>query len=208
MENIDIISLGGVGGCDITYALKELNCLTYPFSWIVSSQSFVIKSFNSFENFYDFDPVNVHSYHKRMIHNGDKTSVMLHDFNNFDIERDNVIAKYKRRFERFNETLNNKKKLLFVRLLDNLSEPMLPPGLYDNFYKREEEDIGKWNIFFKNVCSQYPEKEIHFLIVTNMMNKVVNKPDNLHKNLHLIYTENYKDKNTLVKLFKSVLQVI
>lgn len=208
LKNIDIVSMGGVGGCDITYALKSFNCLSYPYSWIVSSQSFIIKSFNSFENFFDFDPKNVHPHVKRMIHNGNKKSVMLHDFENFDIERENVIAKYKRRFQRLKETLENKNKLILIRLPDNLREPMMPPGLYDNFYDREDEDISKWNDFFIDICKKYPEKEIHFLIISNMLEKINCIPVNKHNNFHLIFSYQYKDTNTLVNILKNFIDSI
>ena len=42
------ISLGGAGGCGIAQYLKILNNNnqpTYPYDWIVSSQSFIINSF-------------------------------------------------------------------------------------------------------------------------------------------------------------------
>jgi hypothetical protein len=203
MENIDIISLGGVGGCDISFALKELNCVTYPYNWIVSSQSFVIDSFNHYEKFFDFKDESVHYALKNMIHNGNKKAVMLHDFHNFYLEKDNVIEKYKRRFVRLDETLKNKNKLIFVRLPDNLKEPMTPIGLYDNFYDREDEDIDKWNDFFTKLCIQYPEKEIHFLIITNMFEKIKNCPVNKHKNLHLIFAHQYKKTDVLVNILKS-----
>ena len=40
-----IISLGGVGGCDLAQSLRDLNQPTYPYDWLITSQSFIIKSF-------------------------------------------------------------------------------------------------------------------------------------------------------------------
>lgn len=210
-ENIDIVSLGGVGGCDITYAFKELKnieCLTYPYSWIVTTQSFIIKSFNSFENFFNFNKEDLHPQVGTVIHDGTKKAVMLHDFNNFQIEKNNVIEKYNRRFNRLNETLENNKKLIFVRLPDNLNSPMCPIGLYDNIYLREDEDISLWNDFFNSICLKYPNKEIHLVIVTDILDKVINKPENINKNLHLFYLENHKNTVELSKLLNNILKII
>lgn len=206
----EIISLGGVGGCDITGALRELNCMSYPYSWIVSSQSFVIKSFNNFDNFFDFDTKYLHPTHNSIIYTPDKSAVMLHDFSNLHNidEKNNVIEKYKRRFDRLNNTLLNNNKLLLIRLPDNLKSPMLPYGLYDNIYIREEEDLVLWNNFFTNLCNTYPSKEIHLLIITDMLSKIINRPPIIHKNIHLIYSENHKDKNTLKKIISETVEII
>ena len=39
-----IISLGGIGGCDLATALRKLNQQTYPYNWLITTQSFIIKS--------------------------------------------------------------------------------------------------------------------------------------------------------------------
>jgi len=210
MSNVDIISLGGVGGCNITDALKTLNYLTFPYSWVVSSQSFVINSFNNYNNFFDFDTKYLHSNHTSVLHTPTKSAVMLHDFNNLHntIEKDNTIEKYKRRFERLNNTLLNTNKLILIRLPDNLKSPMLPYGLYDNIYIREEEDISKWNDFFIDICNTYPKKEIHLLIITDILSKVINRPLNMHRNMHLIYNQNHKDKNVLINILNKMLETI
>jgi hypothetical protein len=35
-----IISLGGIGGCDLAEALRKLNQPTYPYDWLITTQSF------------------------------------------------------------------------------------------------------------------------------------------------------------------------
>ena len=46
-----LISLGGVGGCNLAFTLRKLNQPTYPYNWLITTQSFVIDSFLKFENF-------------------------------------------------------------------------------------------------------------------------------------------------------------
>jgi hypothetical protein len=55
-----------------------------------------------------------------------KKAVMPHDFKNFTLQRQEVIAKYKRRFDRLNITLNNNDDILFVRIYDNPEEKLIP----------------------------------------------------------------------------------
>lgn len=54
-KEIEIISIGGVGGCNLATKLRNLNYKTYPYDWIHSTQSFILNLFNKFENFFEWD---------------------------------------------------------------------------------------------------------------------------------------------------------
>jgi hypothetical protein len=66
---MNIISLGGIGGCDIAQALRELNQPAYPYDWIISTQSFVINSFDNINNFFIFDEKYVYDNQKLIMYN-------------------------------------------------------------------------------------------------------------------------------------------
>ena len=72
---------------------------------------------------------------------------MLHDFSDFPLHKDIVIAKYLRRFERLNSALTDETEssILFVRVHDNLEETLSPQYYYDDIFVREEEDLDLWN---------------------------------------------------------------
>mgnify|MGYP000604136111 FL=1 len=159
-----IISLGGIGGCDLATALRKLNQQTYPYDWLITTQSFIIKSFNNFNNFFIFNNSYVHDKKKLLEIN--KKAIILHDFINFNTEKQNLISKYKRRFERLNNTLNSNEKILFVRMYDNLDEKLNPLNYYDNILNREEEDINKWSDFIINISNSY-NKNIYLLIISS-----------------------------------------
>ena len=75
-----IISLGGIGGCELATALRNLNQPTYPYDWLITTQTFIINSFNDINNFFVFDEKYVYN-EKLLVY--DKKAIMLHDFNNF-----------------------------------------------------------------------------------------------------------------------------
>ena len=75
-----IISLGGIGGCDLAQALRKLNQPAYPYDWLITTQSFIIKSFNDFNNFFVFHRYYVYNNNNLLVYN--KKAIMLHDFNN------------------------------------------------------------------------------------------------------------------------------
>jgi hypothetical protein len=112
-----IISLGGVGGCDLAQALRDLKQPAYPYDWLITTQSFIIDSFNDFNNFLNFDNNYIHDTTKLLVH--DKKAIMLHDFYDFDLQKEEVIAKYKRRFDRLNNCLQSEEDILFVRICNN-----------------------------------------------------------------------------------------
>lgn len=159
-----IISLGGVGGCNLAQSLRDLNQLAYPYDWLITTQSFVIESFNNLDNFFVFN--NNYVYDNSKLITTNKKAIMLHDFTNFILQEGEVIQKYKRRFERLNETLCSNDDILFVRIYDNLKEELIPNNYYNNILIREDEDILKWEDFINNNINKY-NKNIKLLIIHN-----------------------------------------
>ena len=159
-----VISLGGVGGCPLAEALRKLNYLTYPYDWLITTQSFIIKSFNNFDKFFIFNNTFVHNH--TMLLDYSKKGIMLHDFENFSIQRDTVIEKYRRRFDRLNKALHTKSTILFVRILDNLSQELKPDGVYDTILRRDDESILIWEEFINSIQNTY-KKKIKLLIITS-----------------------------------------
>ena len=117
-----VISLGGVGGCQIAGILRKLNYLTYPYDWLICAQSFVIDSFLYINNFFTYN--NTYVYDTTKLISPKFNAIMLHDFNNYLLEEKNIINKYNRRFERLYNSLENKEPILFIRYIDNLSIPL------------------------------------------------------------------------------------
>lgn len=186
-----IISLGGIGGCELARALRNLNQPTYPYDWLITTQTFIINSFNDINNFFVFDEKYVYNNDKLLVY--DKKAIMLHDFNNFLLQKEGVITKYKRRFERLNESLNSNEDILFVRMYDNLEEKLIPTDYYNNILIRDEEDIQKWEIFINYIQSKY-NKKIKLLIITSKENICSKTYNNIivrftkkHKNNEIIY---------------------
>ena len=186
-----IISLGGIGGCELATALRNLNQPTYPYDWLITTQTFIINSFNDINNFFVFDEKYVYNDEKLLVY--DKKAIMLHDFNNFLLQKEGVITKYKRRFERLNESLNSNEDILFVRIYDNLEEELIPIDYYNNILIRDEEDIEKWEIFINYIQSKY-NKKIKLLIITSKENICSKTYNNIivrftkkHKNNEIIY---------------------
>ena len=159
-----IISLGGIGGCNLAIALRNLNQQTYPYDWLITTQTFIINSFNDINNFFVFDEKYVYNDEKLLVY--DKKAIMLHDFNNFFLQKEEVITKYKRRFERLNDSLNSNEDILFVRIYDNLQDKLEPYDYYNDILIRDEEDIQKWEFFINYIQIKY-NKKIKLLIITN-----------------------------------------
>jgi len=171
-----IISLGGIGGCELAKALRNLNQPAYPYDWLITTQTFIINSFNDINNFFVFDEKYLYNNNKLLVH--DKKAIILHDFNNFFLQKEVVIAKYKRRFERLNESLNSNEDILFVRIYDNLQDNLVPNNYYNNILIRDEEDIQKWEFFINYIQSKY-NKKIKLLIITNKENICSKTYDNI-----------------------------
>jgi hypothetical protein len=161
-----LISLGGINACPLAHTLRTLNQPAYPYDWIVSKQSFIIDSFNSFNNFFDFDEKYVYSQEfSSYLYCINKNALMLHDFRNFIAEKDFVIQKYKRRFERLNNALDENEDILFIRLVDDLKDVSNSVTWFYGMVPREEEDFQQWEFFINNIQSKY-NKKIKLLLIT------------------------------------------
>jgi len=176
-----VISLGGVGGCQIAGILRKLNYLTYPYDWLISTQSFVIDSFLDIHNFFTYD--NVYVYDTTKLISPKFNSIMLHDFNNYLLEEKNIINKYNRRFKRLHDSLENKEPILFIRAIDNLSIPLVPENYYNNIFKREYESIDKWEDFI-NILSIKYKKNIYLLLIISDKELIYN---NLNSKIFITY---------------------
>jgi hypothetical protein len=196
-----VISLGGVGGCDLAKALRDLDQLAYPYDWLITTQSFIINSFNDFNNFFVFDEKYVFSSTKLLTSN--KNAIMLHDFKNFPLQKEDVITKYKRRFDRFNERLNDPEDILFVRIYDNLRERLMPSDLYSKILIREEEDIEKWETFINNIQIKY-NKKVKLLIITSRED-ICKKTYN---NIILCCTKEHKNVNRIKQVIQDTMQSV
>jgi hypothetical protein len=194
-----IISLGGVGGCELAEALRKLNQPTFPYDWMITTQTFVIDSFNNMNNFYVFDEKYTwKEFGNLWLLDKNKKAIMNHEFTkDFNVEKDGVIAKYTRRFERLNNVLNDKNvTILFVRIhhhrgkkiIDENSNPFnLPTNFFDDILEAEYESVDKWNDFLNNVSNKY-NKNIKLLLITSD-EKYMNYNNNLHDNLIIVYSK-------------------
>jgi len=194
-----IISLGGIGGCDLAQSLRDLNQKTYPYDWLITTQSFIIDSFNNFNNFFIFDEKYVHDNIKLLVYN--KKAIMLHDFVNFTSQKEEVITKYKRRFERLNECLHDTEDILFVRIYDNLQELLVPNNYYDNILIRDDEDISKWETFIDNIQIKY-NKKIKLLIITSRED-ICSKTYN---NIIMHFTKNHKNNKNIYNIIQDTIK--
>ena len=183
-----IISLGGVGGCELAKALRQLNQAAYPYDWLITTQHFILNSFNHFNHFIAFDEAYVYDNTKLITY--DKSAIMLHDFNNFVCEKEKVIMKYKKRFDRLNESLTSNEDILFVRIYDNLKNQLIPTNYYNNILTREEEDLQKWELFINYIQCKYTKK-IKLLIITNREDICVKR----YSNIFLCFTNECNTKN-------------
>ena len=191
-----IISLGGVGGCDLAYALRSLKRPTYPYNWLITTQSFVIRSFNNISNFFTFDDDSL-LHGDTMLRDKHKKAVMLHDFTNFALEKKGVMEKYERRFQRVKEALEDDQEILFVRICDNLEESLHPVNVYEPIFEREQEDVGKWSDFISELGKRY-NKKIRLLIITNRKD-VFNA---FFQNVVVRFTKEYKNSEKIKQLIE------
>ena len=191
-----IISLGGIGGCELATALRNLNQLTHPYDWLITTQSFIISSFNNFDLFFNFNTNYVYDREKLVTKN--KKAIMLHDFKNFVLEREKVVEKYKRRFNRLNTNLNSNEDILFVRIYDNLEEELIPKSYYDNILIREKEDLKKWEEFISLLQNKYSHKSIKLLIITNYKDIC----DMKFNNIDIYFTKKHKQSEEIQKVIQ------
>ena len=194
-----IISLGGIGGCDLARALRDLNQPSYPYDWIIATQSFVINSFNDFNNFFVFDEKYVWRYGLLCVNK--KNALMLHDFNDFTSQKEEVIAKYKRRLQRLNDCLHGNEDILFVRIYDNLQEQLVPVGAYDDVLIRDNEDVQQWESFINSIQIKY-NKKIKLLIITNRKD-ICNKT---YDNIIMHFTEEHKNPKINYKIVQDTIK--
>lgn len=176
-----LISLGGVGGCNLAFALRKLNQPTYPYNWLITTQSFVIDSFLKFENFFEIDEEYLHG--KQTLLNKNKTAIMLHDFKKFD--KNEVTDKFKRRYSRLKDAMQSSEGVLFIRAMEDLEAPMIPNGKYDDIFKREKDEIHLWDKFLNEQQNKF-NKEIKMLLLAH--NEELVKPTN-NPNLFIEYVE-------------------
>lgn len=191
-----IISLGGIGGCDLAEALRKLNQKTYPYDWLITTQSFIINSFNNFNNFFDFDEKYVYDNTKLLMYN--KKAIILHDFNDFASQKEEVIIKYKRRFQRLNDSLYGNEDILFIRIYDNLEDKLIPIDYYNNILIRDEENIEIWEKFINYIQNKY-NKNFKLLIITNKQD-ICNKHYN---NIIMHFTKEHKNHNVICKIIQN-----
>lgn len=195
---MEIISLGGVGGCQLAYALRKHNYPAYPYDWLITNQSFVIDSFDSFDSFFIFDDSHVHQ--SNYLLDKWKRAIMLHDFVNFNKEKEKTIEKYRRRFERLRQAVTCQKKLLFVRVMDNMDEKLQPLEFYDTIYIREEEDMYRWEQFIQKIIDTY-QCSCHLLLISNEV-KYISPPS--YKNITIAYTEN-KEADSIYRIIDEII---
>lgn len=176
-----LISLGGVGGCNLAFALRKLNQPTYPYNWLITTQSFVIDSFLKFENFFEIDEEYLHG--KQTLLNKNRTAIMLHDFKKFD--KNEVTDKFKRRYSRLKDAMQSSEGVLFIRAMEDLEAPMIPNGKYDDIFKREKDEIHLWDKFLNEQQNKF-NKEIKMLLLAH--NEELVKPTN-NPNLFIEYVE-------------------
>jgi len=194
-----IISLGGIGGCELAHALRKLDQPTYPYDWLITTQSFILDSFNDFNRFFTFDTEYVHDSTLLIMHN--KKGIMLHDFDNFNLQKEEVIAKYKRRFERLDNALHEKEDILFVRIYDNLQEKLIPTDYYNDILIRDKEDIPKWNHFIEDIQMKY-NKKTKLLIITDQEDIVSNNDSNII--VH--FTKEHKEYNNIYNIIQEIIK--
>jgi len=195
---MEIISLGGVGGCQLANALRLRNYKAYPYDWLVTSQSFILNSFDNIDNFFTFDESYVYQNVNLLCEN--QNAVMLHDFTHFESQKTDVIERYKRRFNRLNQTLKDVNRILFVRVMDNLQENMSPLNFYDEIYIRENENPQLWEEFIHKIKEKY-KCDCHLLLITNETQYL--KKSEIYKDVTISYTieKTDNDINLLIDKF-------
>jgi hypothetical protein len=196
-----IISLGGIGGCDLAEALRKLNQPTYPYDWLITTQSFIIDSFNDFNSFFTFDEKYVYDNEKLLVHN--KKAIMLHDFNNFTLQKCAVIQKYERRFNRLNDALMGNEDILFVRIYDNLQEKLVPIDYYNNILSRDEEDMQKWEDFIHCIKNKY-NKNAKLLVITSIQDMC----SKTYNNIIINFTHQHKNCNSIYKIIQDTMPLV
>jgi len=179
---MEVISLGGVGGSELSKILRTLNYPAYPYDWLVCNQSFVINSFCDITKFFNLED-NSYIYQTNKFLHPTLGAVMLHGCNNYILEKQDIINKYNRRFQRLYSKLENTESILFVRLMDNIN---ININGYEDIYIREEESINKWNLFLNMLINKY-NKKLYLLLITSDPTVTIN--NNINENIYLSHCE-------------------
>jgi hypothetical protein len=128
---------------------------------------------------------------------------MLHDFNNFALQKNEVMKKYERRFARLNEALMSDDEILFVRIYDNLDEKLVPLEYYNNILSRDEEDIQKWEDFITCIQNKY-NKNAKLLVITSRQD-ICSKTYN---NVITYFTKHHKNCDNIYKIIRDTMPFV
>jgi hypothetical protein len=139
-------------------------------------------------------------YRDTYLLDSNKRAIMLHDFTHFESQKMDTIEKYKRRFHRLHNMLTSGKKILFVRLMDNLNVDASDSTIFT----REEEDIVLWESFIQNIIDTY-HCSCHLLLITNEVK--YNTTPTTYRNSTILYTED-KTSNRLYHIIREYLQTL
>jgi hypothetical protein len=205
-ENIDLISLGGVGGCSIAESIsyiKKENTRRYPYDWLLANQSFVIESFLSFENFFDFDDSSK-SISKTQFLSKKLNGFSFHDFKDYENEKLIIKEKYIRRFKRLQERMEDINSILFIRGTNNAPDHLEWKDIFIN----EKDDFIKW-IEFKKLLEDTYNKKLYILIMTDNMEEYnENCKFNNEKDGIFIRHTLHCDKEHIISNIQSILNII
>ena len=162
-----IISLGGVGGCDIPQSIQRIiPPIRHPYDWILANQTFVMRTLINNNDFFNFtDKTKIIG---KTVFVNELDGMSVHDFpdtideDNYDIITDSINKKYNRRFARLNEALNYDEPILFIRIANNM--PQIKE--WDNIFNSVPDNFQKW-VEFIQYLNDFFKKPIYLLIFTN-----------------------------------------
>ena len=144
-----ILSLGGVGGCELGRVCRFFNGQAHPFDWNVVRHDFVQDVINSMGNiFFRFTPQLVLG---TMIKSTDKRYILLHDKIS---DLPGVQDKYTRRLERLLDAFKHNKSLLCLRIMCCVDEPM--DATYRQIFDVCHESANDWIPFINKWRSTNP----------------------------------------------------
>jgi hypothetical protein len=166
----NLVSIGGCGGCPVIQAINDVvgGQAALPYDWLMTTQSFVIRSFLQQDTFIDFSNSNNVRDGTKMITN-ERDAMSIHDFSSHEQEKSDVISKYKRRFDRLNEIMESDEPVLLIRRtinepLSNINEWREKELIYavnDNFVL--------WANFRNKLSSTYNKPNIYILLMTESL---------------------------------------
>lgn len=120
-----IVSLGDVCQTSFNLRVNNLQFRSYPFDWLckASQHQLIDLVNNNFKNFLDrCDLVPTERNSANLIVDNKRTGNQFqHDFefDSIDEDYDKIADKYERRFARFNKSIDNARRVLFVYRKDN-----------------------------------------------------------------------------------------